>query len=520
MKDHATICEYLKDIDRRELIQLGGTLGLDFSKIRRMQYIPEDMIAAWLRREDNVLERSGEPTWKSLIHCLQKIGQKGVAKSIEGDLLQSNVTSDTEQCKGNISVNQSTICSSRVMLLILTMAILLLCCLYCLFWPTLVYKFNLDFHSKTLRDTLENFAGREKDVAYLTKLLDPGSGNIRIVCIVGPPGFGKSALAIHVGHEMVKRNVVVHYIDFVDFQRNHSVQQELAEKVLGSSGISTTSADFNRLLLWARDRYWYHLLILDNCDDAIHYQKHDFQSMLRKLTGASVNVNILITSRTEAIVDKMSIAFPISELSTEAACELLKYREQYGVTLTLDQKKHVANLTGNVPLALDIFKLLLDRIGAPSPDELIRELKEELIETLSPSDFNSSLRITAVLDLSYKHLNPKLQNVSRQLTIFPGSFSLKAGVIVLGYQYGNQTKHILKDIDESLRCLVRSSLLQYNQRVNRFQYHQLIREYFLHISTTNDTDELLPAFNFYYAELLMYSCVFFKQRFDVSSDCN
>ena len=220
------------------------------------------------------------------------------------------------------------------------------------------------------------------------------------------------------GNELVKRNVVVHYVDFLDFQSNHSVQQELAEKILGSSGISTKSANLDRLLVWARDRYWYHLLILDNGDDAIHYQKGEFQSLLKKVTVAVANVNILITSRKEAIVDKLSFVYPISELSTEAACELLKYREQYGVRLTLDQKKLIANLTSNVPLALDIFKLLLDRIGAPPPDELIRELKEEPIETLSPSDFNSSLQVKAVLDLSYKYLHPKLQNVSCQLTIF------------------------------------------------------------------------------------------------------
>lgn len=83
-------------------------------------------MAAWLRREDNVLERSCEPTWVSLANRLQKIGQRGVAKNIEDDLLQSNNISDNDQLfRGNINVSQSTICSSRVLLLILTVAI---CC--------------------------------------------------------------------------------------------------------------------------------------------------------------------------------------------------------------------------------------------------------------------------------------------------------------------------------------------------------------------------------------------------------
>lgn len=212
MKDHATIYEYLKDIDRRELINLGAALGLEFPKVQRMQYIPEDMVAAWLRREDHVLEKSGEPTRQSLVNSLQKIGQRGVAKSIQDDLLWSNNVSksDDAQFRGNIMVSQSILCRSRMLMpmLILTVAILL--SLYFIGWPTLIYKFNLDFHSKTLPYSTPHFFGREKELANITNLLSFHNSDIRIVCIIGSPGFGKFTLAIHVGHEMVKRNIVVH----------------------------------------------------------------------------------------------------------------------------------------------------------------------------------------------------------------------------------------------------------------------------------------------------------------------
>ncbi len=47
-----------------------------------MKHLPRDMVAAWLRREDNVLKASGNPTWKSLIKALETVGQKGVAEYI------------------------------------------------------------------------------------------------------------------------------------------------------------------------------------------------------------------------------------------------------------------------------------------------------------------------------------------------------------------------------------------------------------------------------------------------------
>ena len=42
----------------------------------------DEMVAAWLNRQDEVLQRSGEPTWSTLADALTKIGQTGLAKDI------------------------------------------------------------------------------------------------------------------------------------------------------------------------------------------------------------------------------------------------------------------------------------------------------------------------------------------------------------------------------------------------------------------------------------------------------
>ena len=56
---------------------------MSYSKLRKMTTYPNDMVAAWLRREDFVLDASGEPTWRSLVKALRKIGQEGIARDIE-----------------------------------------------------------------------------------------------------------------------------------------------------------------------------------------------------------------------------------------------------------------------------------------------------------------------------------------------------------------------------------------------------------------------------------------------------
>ena len=56
---------------------------MSYSKLRKMTKYPDDMVAAWLRREDFVLNVSGEPTWRSLVEALRMIGQEGIARDIE-----------------------------------------------------------------------------------------------------------------------------------------------------------------------------------------------------------------------------------------------------------------------------------------------------------------------------------------------------------------------------------------------------------------------------------------------------
>lgn len=47
-----------------------------------MKMFPEDMVTAWLNKQDFVVQSSGEPTWGTLVKALRRIGQGGVAEEI------------------------------------------------------------------------------------------------------------------------------------------------------------------------------------------------------------------------------------------------------------------------------------------------------------------------------------------------------------------------------------------------------------------------------------------------------
>ena len=82
MADHHDVCQELKGLSQEELINLGGALGLLYPRLKQMTPLPEEMVAAWLSKKDNVLKRTGQPTWRSLVDALKRTGQADIAHKI------------------------------------------------------------------------------------------------------------------------------------------------------------------------------------------------------------------------------------------------------------------------------------------------------------------------------------------------------------------------------------------------------------------------------------------------------
>ena len=84
------ICGYLHGLNKRSILSLGLCLGLNYAKVEDMlgsQTYREDIIAAWIQRQDQVLQKSGVPTWHTLVKALEnpQVGQGGIARDISRD---------------------------------------------------------------------------------------------------------------------------------------------------------------------------------------------------------------------------------------------------------------------------------------------------------------------------------------------------------------------------------------------------------------------------------------------------
>ena len=378
----------------------------------------------------------------------------------------------------------------------------------CLLANNNVYAFNL-YHSKTLPYISKNFVGREEEVKKVMRIIDfrnNSESDIRIVNIIGPPGFGKSTLAIHIGHEMVRKGVVVYYLNVAEFS-DKAVKIALAEKVLDNSDIVVCKqVTFERLLRWARECFLNTLLILDNCDDVLNNHGEGFHDAIMKVVEESLNIKVLMTSRRVATFTKYYKWFEVEELATAAACELLDHKIPTTIEINHEEKEQIANLIGNVPLALQIIGSLLHLPDPPSLNTIIRQLNEELILTLSSEELPSYEQVNATISISYKFLSKELQEGSHYLTIFPGSFSRDAVLAIFSHSSDNNiigiNDHVWEN-REPMKTLVRRSLLQ---RDDRYRYHILIKEYLLFIQGrvgSNTVAKFLPTFHIYYAQQLV-----------------
>ena len=73
------------------------------------------------------------------------------------------------------------------------------------------------------------------------------NSEVKVVILHGQAGFGKSEIALHVGHRMLQLGLDVHYIRVENFVDVENLEIELME-------ISDTSYTSKRLVRWAKGR--------------------------------------------------------------------------------------------------------------------------------------------------------------------------------------------------------------------------------------------------------------------------
>ncbi len=138
----------------------------------------------------------------------------------------------------------------------------------------------------------------------MNKLIDQleyTANSSRIISITGGPGFGKSFLAIHIGHKLLDERVDVVYVDVNEASSKHA----LAEKIVTThqNSLSERNITLGDLYEWSKKLSRKTLLILDNCDELFHTNKDGIQVTIKGLIRESHfrTLKIVTTSRRQVM---------------------------------------------------------------------------------------------------------------------------------------------------------------------------------------------------------------------------
>jgi transcriptional regulator with XRE-family HTH domain/tetratricopeptide (TPR) repeat protein len=245
-----------------------------------------------------------------------------------------------------------------------------------------------------------DFVGRGDELAELDQILHPATARIRLAAISGPPGVGKSALAVHAAHRFAAR--------FPDGQLHAVLGGEnrmptepgdilaLLLRMLGVDGAALPAGVDERAGLFrARLAGRRVLLVLD--DAAGHHQVEP----LLPPAGAAV----IVTSRLPLTGLPGAATIDLPPLTDSAAVDLLC--QVAGADRVLAERHAAGDLVaacGNLPLAVRVAAARL----AARPHWKVGMLAERLMDERRRLDElrHGDLAVRPTLQVTYRALGP------------------------------------------------------------------------------------------------------------------
>jgi tetratricopeptide (TPR) repeat protein/transcriptional regulator with XRE-family HTH domain len=342
---------------------------------------------------------------------------------------------------------------------------------------------------RSLRADIATFTGRVEQIQEITREISTGDGAadgvVAIYAIDGMPGVGKTALAVHVAHQVADR-----FPDgqlFVDLHA-HSADHGPADPsdilaiLLSATGIAPEQIPAGlpeRAARW-RDRMAGKrlLLVLDNAAS---------EGQVAALLPGSAGCLVLVTSRRRLAGLRRDYGATIVPLGVlpEADAVALFTRVFPPVPSAEDEQAvvGVVRLCEYLPLAITVVAA---GIG-PGEHTTVTDLRADLEATqdrLAGIDDHldeQELGVAAAFDLSYQRLGSEHQRALRLLSLTPG-------LDIDPYAAAALTDLSLTEVRRYLRILCTHRLIDQPSH-HRYRLHDLVAAYLRTHTTTEERDQ-------------------------------
>ena len=309
------------------------------------------------------------------------------------------------------------------------------------------------------------------------------------VLVTGGPGFGKTAVAIEVGHELASNENEERTVLFCSLRSKAAIAEVATSMILPCSANLSQPPEHPQHWLrnWSKQQQKKVSFILDNADDVFESgDRTAFVTILKDMrTLSNGKISFVITTRKLFQLDpnlRMECV-RLRTLSREHAQELLLSKVlNVDVKQGLSKTDKLVQLCGCVPLALCIIGSLL---SDHPEDQLIECLEKKPLNVLKEDESHETDEnsVEKAIDTSFNFLREHEQKALVLLSVFPGSFSNISAQAVIE---AGDCQHDPRSI---LRSLRKCSLIE-DRGSYRYEIHQFIQTFAKKIDEANHSSVL------------------------------
>ena len=367
---------------------------------------------------------------------------------------------------------------------------------------------------------VSDFVGREEEIGHLNSLLTSGQPFVRYV-LSGMAGIGKSALAVHVAHQLKKSTFpdAQLYVDLRGADGKPLNAFDVLSQWLRALGIEEQSMPNDlseRVKLYRSQLANKHALVLiDNAQDEQH---------LLPLLPGSETCGVLITSRQRLAALEGATILDLQVLSQKDSLGLLESLiGTERLQAELDIAHRIAEECGSLPLALRISGATLKQKPYWKLGDYTRRLKDEQ-KKLSQLQI-SHLDVRSSFALSYRELNTDAALLFRRLGLLEGvDFNIQLATALIDEDSSVVSEPEEHKVFEAQTLLIIEQLLdaQLLEALGnkRYRFHDLMRlfakEKFLEVETPESQKATKEKIIDFYCDALSPLSLFTRLRISKS----
>ena len=313
-----------------------------------------------------------------------------------------------------------------------------------------------------------NFTGRQSEVEEIIGYVT--SESTRLVSIWGSPGFGKTSVAIAVGHALQTQGLPVYWVSLRGLQSKAGLTSKilsfLRQPTINNQPSDQRLSHDNEICQLFNKISKQSVLILDNVDDLLESSfpkvKVEVIQLLEEILRQNPKVTCIVTTRESLnfidihfqghqdvrirTLDKPSTKSLIHELLPNASAS---------------DCIEVAHICGQVPLATKLMCSLISEDNS---------LLSHLLGDFKASSTESIRSMFVIFDSSFQKLTAQEKEALISLSILPENFTTEVAAAVLGTKSGFQAKRMLQN-------LRRKSLIDLGSKPGTFTMHKLLQSF-------------------------------------------